>query len=160
MNLPLNIDIQQILLHLLNFTILFCVLYFVLYVPIKNFMNKRTEYYKKLDDDANDKLKESEEIKAEYEKKLASAESEIAEIKANANKENALEREKVIAKANDEAKDIVEKAKEKANDEHKRIVADAQKEIADIVDEATRKIVLDSDVDTYDQFLNAVERNQ
>ena len=30
MNLPLNIDLQQVLLHLLNFTILFAILYFLL----------------------------------------------------------------------------------------------------------------------------------
>ena len=41
-NLPLNIDLQQIFLHLLNFTILLAGLYFLLYEPVKKFMNKRT----------------------------------------------------------------------------------------------------------------------
>ena len=42
-NLPLNIDIQQILLHLLNFTILFAGLYFILYKPVRKFMDAREE---------------------------------------------------------------------------------------------------------------------
>ena len=33
--LPLNIDIQQILLHMLNFVILAGGLYFILYAPVK-----------------------------------------------------------------------------------------------------------------------------
>lgn len=40
MNVPLNIDWQQILLHLLNFMILFGILYFFLYKPVKDFMEK------------------------------------------------------------------------------------------------------------------------
>lgn len=35
MNMPLNMDWQQILLHLLNFVILFAILYFLLYEPVK-----------------------------------------------------------------------------------------------------------------------------
>ena len=46
--MPLNINLQQILLHLLNFVILFVILYFLLYSPIKKFMEKRTEEYKKM----------------------------------------------------------------------------------------------------------------
>ena len=64
--MPLNINLQQILLHLLNFVILFVILYFLLYSPIKKFMEKRTEEYKKMDDMANQKLNEAEKIKSEY----------------------------------------------------------------------------------------------
>lgn len=41
MNLPLNIDWQQILLHAFNFVLLFAILYFLLYKPVKDFMEKR-----------------------------------------------------------------------------------------------------------------------
>ena len=41
MNVPLNIDWQQILLHLFNFIILAGGLYLLLYKPVKNFMEKR-----------------------------------------------------------------------------------------------------------------------
>ena len=56
MNIPLNIDIQQILLHLVNFAILFIILYLVLYKPVKKFMVKREEYYANMDQEAKDKL--------------------------------------------------------------------------------------------------------
>ena len=44
MGVPLNIDWQQILLHLFNFLILFGGLYLLLYRPVKAFMDKRTAY--------------------------------------------------------------------------------------------------------------------
>ena len=40
---PLNVDWQQILLHLLNFTILFGALYILLYKPVKDFMKGRAD---------------------------------------------------------------------------------------------------------------------
>ena len=43
--MPLNIDWQQILLHLFNFCILAIALYFLLYKPIKKYMAKRDAYY-------------------------------------------------------------------------------------------------------------------
>ena len=39
--MPLNIDLQQICLHLFNFTLLLAILYFLLYQPVKDFMAKR-----------------------------------------------------------------------------------------------------------------------
>ena len=47
MNIPLNIDWQQILLHLLNFSVLTLGLYLLLYKPVKNFMEERAEYYRR-----------------------------------------------------------------------------------------------------------------
>ena len=69
--MPLNIDWQQILLHLFNFVILFGMLYFLLYAPVKKFMDKRTEYYKNMDDEAKNKLLKADELKNEYVEKLA-----------------------------------------------------------------------------------------
>ena len=54
---PLNIDWQQILLHLFNFTILFGALYILLYKPVRDFMAKRTAYYADMDARAEDALK-------------------------------------------------------------------------------------------------------
>ena len=45
MGVPLNIDWQQILLHMFNLIILTGGLYFLLYQPVTAFMKKRQEYY-------------------------------------------------------------------------------------------------------------------
>ena len=151
MKLPLNIDVQQILLHLLNFTILFGGLYFILYKPVRKIMDEREEHFKKLEEEANGKIEESEKNRAD---------SEINAQKEAAGKETFADRERIITAANDEAAKILKKAREKANAEHDRIISEAQKEIAEIVNEATEKIVLDSNLDTYDEFLNAANKDE
>ena len=80
--------------------------------------------------------------------------------KEAAGKETFAERERIITAANDEAAKILKKARDKANSEHDRIISEAQKEIAEIVNEATEKIVLDSNLDTYDEFLNAANKDK
>ena len=52
MQLPLNIDWQQILLHALNLVILVGGLYALLFKPVKKFMDQRTENYQKMKADA------------------------------------------------------------------------------------------------------------
>ena len=79
----LGIDIQQILLHLLNFVILFTGLYVLLYGPVKKFMDKRTEEYKKMDEDAEEKLANATNLEAEYKEKLSAAEATIRRAISN-----------------------------------------------------------------------------
>ncbi len=160
MNVPLNIDWQQILLHVFNFTILFCILYFFLYKPVKDFMEKREAEYKKQHDDAEQALEDAQKTKEEYESKIAGAEDEISAMKSEAGTKNAEERTRMIEQAKAEAASIVEAAKKRGEMEHDKIVAEAQREIADIVTTATEKIVLSADVSkSYDEFLKSAEGN-
>ena len=46
--MTLNINLQQILLHALNFVILFGALYFLLYKPVRDFMDSRKAHYEKM----------------------------------------------------------------------------------------------------------------
>ena len=156
--MPLNIDIQQILLHLLNFVILFAALYFLLYKPVREFMQKREDHYREMDEQARENLAASEQAKAAYEEKLKKAGNEIAVMREQARRDAAKERADKAQKTAEEADAILAKARADAGAEHDRILADAQKEIAEIVMEATAKVVNSPDVaDSYDQFLDAVE---
>ena len=105
--MPLNIDWQQILLHLLNFVILFTGLWFLLYKPVRSFMQKRKEHYEKMDADAEKKHAEAEEKRAVYEEKLAHAEDEIAEKRRLAEKETAEYDERKRRETDELAKNIV-----------------------------------------------------
>ena len=58
--LPLNVDWQQILLHLFNFTILFGALYILLYKPVRDFMENREKHYADIDSKANQALADAE----------------------------------------------------------------------------------------------------
>ncbi|MBR6094447.1 MAG: ATP synthase F0 subunit B [Lachnospiraceae bacterium] len=158
--MPLNIDWQQILLHVLNFTILFAVMYFFLFKPVKDFMEKREASYQKKHDDAKKALEDAEKTKAEYESKIAAAEEEISVMKSEAGAKTAEERNRVLEQTRADAQNILETARKRGEIEHDKIIAEAQKEIADIVTTATEKIVLSADVKkSYDEFLKSAEGN-
>lgn len=159
MNLPLNIDWQQILLHLFNFVVLFAILYFLLYKPVKDFMEKRTAYYKKLSDDANTNLEASEKMKAEYVDKLAAVENEIADRKENARKELEVSCAEKRKQAEKEAEKMIEEAHRTLEKEREKMLEEAQSDIADMVVSAVEKLMLQSDTsESFDQFLDTVER--
>lgn len=157
-NLPLNINFTQIFLHLLNFLILFAILYFLLYKPVKNFMAKREQTYRDMDDKARDNLKVSEEAKVQYETKISEAESEISQMKAKSRQEIEDKKGIQIKAAQDEAERIIREAKEEASREKDRILSEAQAEISEMVTDATEKLALKATAgEAFDQFLDAVD---
>ncbi len=159
MNLPLNINLQQILLHLLNFTILFGIMYFLLYAPIKKFMEQREKYYKDMDDEAKAELEKAKENNAQSAKKLADMDNELNIMKKSMNADMDEAREQMISEARKEAKEIINSANSKAMMDRERIMAETQNEIKEMVAKATEKIVLNSEVgESYDDFLASVER--
>lgn len=156
--MPLNINLQQILLHLLNFVILFAILYFLLYNPIKKFMEKRTEEYKKMDDSAKQNLVEAEKLKAEYTKRIMSADAEIEKMKSDAEKDAESLADKRLKMAELEAETIIKTARSVAENEKKKIIDSAQKDIAEIITTATEKVVCSSS-NVYNDFLENAEKN-
>ncbi len=139
--LPLNINIQQIFLHMLNFVILAGGLYFILYKPVKAFMDKRTAYYREMSDAAAEKKAEAEKTEKQYTDKINAAEEEISALRAKA----ARDAEEIIkdarADAEEESRKILEDAHEKALKEKERIVEDAKKDIIELVLAAERKLL-------------------
>ena len=101
MNIPLNIDWQQILLHFFNFSILVGGLYLLLFKPVKDFMAKREQHYQAIDDDAAAKLREAEEKVRSADERVAALDNELTAQRESAAKEaSALaERQRANAKA-------------------------------------------------------------
>lgn len=158
MSLPLNIDWQQILLHLFNFTILSFGLYLLLYKPVKQFMDNRIEYYKNMDEEAKNNLQQSEATKQEYLDKLKSVDAEIEQKRQDAEKSVNDNTAKMMLSAKQEAEKIVFDAQIKAENEREKLLKSAQSEITEMVTAATEKLILQSGTsESYEQFLNAVE---
>lgn len=154
----LGIDIQQIFLHLLNFGILFGGLYFILYNPVKKFMDKRVDYYRQMDDEANKKLEEAEALKAEREESLSTLKTEISEKRAEADKELNSYREAKTQAAKEEAQKILDNAAAAAQREHDRIIEQSSSELTDLAVKAAKKVMEEPVSDSYDRFLNAAEK--
>ncbi len=156
-NIPLNIDWQQILLHWMNLAILVGGLYFILYKPVKQFMEKRQQYYKDLEEQANGRLKEAEGIKAQYQQKLDGAEEELHEARAKVQQAVEKSTQEQLAQAKKQARQIVDKARVEAEHSKEKVMREAQRELKKLTTEAAEKIVFKADVDPFDQFLNLAE---
>lgn len=156
--MPLNIDWQQILLHLLNFVILFAGLWLLLYKPVRSFMKKRREYYEKMDADAAQKNAEAEKARGEYQTKLLAADEEIAQKRREAEQEAADYAEKKRRETDELAKQLIAGARADAERIKEQAAKEARSEIASIVTDAVEKIVLeDTASEAFDQFLDAAD---
>lgn len=156
-NLPLNIDFQQILLHLFNFALLFGGLYFILYRPVKNIMDKREEEYRRAEEESKKLSEDARAEKEEAEKKLAALSEEGAKILSDARKEAEAEREKILADARREGEKMLARSREAAQREREDVLSGINGEIRTLAENAARKIVMESEEEAVDTFLSGVE---
>ena len=156
--MPLNIDWQQILLHWMNLAILTGGLYFLLYKPVKQFMTKREEHYRRLDQEAARKLDEAEKVRAEYQARLDGAEEEIRQTRARAQQAAQQSAEEQLSQARTQAQQIIAHARTEAEHSKERAIKESQRELRKLAAEATRKLALHAD--PFDQFLDLAEKGE
>ena len=130
--MPLNIDWQQILLHWMNLAILTGGLYFLLFKPVKQFMEKREAHYRELDKQAEDKLAQAEQLRAGCQAKLEAAEDEIRQERARAQQAAAQAAQEQLTQAEEQARHIVAKAKAEAEQTKERAIRESQKELPEV----------------------------
>ena len=87
MNIPLNIDWQQILLHFFNFSILVGGLYLLLFKPVKSFMAKREKHYADMESAAQEREKSTADLEAAMKQREAEFDAALEEKRAAAAKE-------------------------------------------------------------------------
>ena len=146
MQIPLNIDWQQILLHWLNLAILAGGLYFLLFKPVKQFMEKREDHYREMEEQAAGKLREAERIQESYRQKLEKAGEEIHAARQKAQQMVQQSAEEQLAQARAQAEHTKEQA-----------MKESQRELKKLATEAAEKIAFGTDQDPFDQFLNLAE---
>lgn len=157
--MPLGIDFTQIFLHLFNVLILFGGLYYILYSPVKKFMEKREEHYRQIDEEKNTALEEAQKLKEECDQRLQNSASEILEQKQLAAHELQGLYYHKMEEAEEEAKLIISKAEKEALRHRDEIIAGAKEELSGLIDDAADKLLLDGDTESfYDAFLDQAER--
>ena len=157
MPLPLNIDPQQILLHWMNLAILTGLLYFLLFKPVKQFMEKRAAYYRELDQQTADRLAQAEQLKAECQAKLDHAGEEIRQERAQAQQAAALAAQEQVEQAQEQARHIIAKAHSEAEQSRERALRESQKEMRELAAKAAKKLAAHPGNDFFDQFLDLTE---
>lgn len=155
--MPLNINLQQILLHLFNFALLFAILYFLLYSPVKKFMDARIQHYKEMDEQARKNLENSAAAQKEYERRLETAEAEGKAIREDSCAKAQDMSSSIVSEAREQAAHIITVAKAEAERERKRVLTETGDEISQMVIDAAAKLVFEDTDSAYENFLNSVE---
>ena len=151
--MPLNINFQQIFLHLFNFVILGGGLYLLLYKPVVDFMNKREQYFSNLEKETQRAVEQAKEKEAQYNEKLNQFNDEMAIKKVEAIKECEKLVDARIQSAKEEASHILEDAHIKAKMHHDKMIEQAKEEITDLALDTAKKMMTDQDI--YSQFVQA-----
>ena len=141
MNLPLNIDGQQILLHMFNFVILAGGLYLLLYKPVKDFMDKRVSYYSSLDSDAEGKLAHAKELEQEYADKISAAKTQASDVIASAEATAREQSKTILADAQTQRDKIIAQAHTDADRIREKAAQQVKEDIVDLALKATEEMM-------------------
>ena len=131
-NLPLGLDGIKILLHLLNFLLLLGGVTFLVYKPVKKFIEKRqNEIIQQYENNERAKA-EAEKLHSEYLEKLAKAESEIMIQRSEAERANHTIKENAVSEASQKAEEIISRAEIESQEIKRETISGIKNKVADV----------------------------
>ena len=153
----LGLTLQEFLLHLLNFVILFVALFLLLYKPVKKFMDKRKADYENAEEKYQNALKTAKNADEEAERTMDKARQEAVRIAEESQKKAFEQRAVILSEAQEEADRIRSEAKKEAENavaESKEELYLAAKDMA--YDVAEKLIARDLKTEDNDAFIDAI----
>ena len=136
-----HIDYKIIIAQMVNFGIVFVVLYFYAIKPLSKIMKERGEKIEKGVKDAKTNAEVLNKTQLEYEEAIAKAKAEANEIFQEGKKEATAKRVAMLEEAKDEVALLVENGKKTLEAEKVKMVEEAKKEIVNLAMLATEKLI-------------------
>ncbi len=136
-----HIDWKIIIAQLVNFAIVFAVLYFFALKPLKKLMDERSETIKGGLDNAEKQKELLVAQEKEYADALATARAEAAVMLKEAKKDTEAYRAEMMEKALADVANTVANGKKQIEADKAKMIEDAKKEIVAIVMQATEKVL-------------------
>jgi len=136
-----HIDIKLLIAQIINFAIVFAVLYFFAFKPIAKIMAERTKKIEKGIKDAETIEQKLEETKRDHAEVIKEAKKEAAAIMAEASQEGETKREEMLVKAKAEIGLIINQEKEKMQQEKAIILQEIRQEAATLITSSLEKIL-------------------
>ncbi len=115
-----------------NLLVLYLVLKKLLFKPLKNMIDSRQKEIDDMYSDAESSVEAAEAMKAEYEEKLASANSESEEILKTAQRRALLKEEEILREADEKAARTLERAEEQIELEKVRAINEVKDEVSEM----------------------------
>lgn len=136
-----HIDWKLMLAQILNFGLVFFVLYLIAAKPLSKLIKDRTEEITKGLDDAKKNAETLKATTAEYEKTMAKARTEANDFFEKGKKEAEAKKAEIMANTEKEVSQAIENSKKIIESERVKMISEAKNEIASLVIKATEKIL-------------------
>ena len=145
----------------INLLILYLFLKKLLFNPVKNMIDSRQKEIDDMYSSAENSKSAAQEMKAEYEEKLSSANEESEEILKKAIRRAQLREEEILKEANEKAQRVLERAEEQIELEKKQAINDVKNQVSGMaIDIAAAVIERDVDKSEHeamiDEFINSM----
>lgn len=161
MNLEIiSVNFWQTVISLVNLYIIYRIMRRFLFKPVQNVMNARQAQVDKLYSDADSKLASANEMKQEYEQRLASARQEADGMIRTATQTAQRRGDQIVEEAKAQASHARQRAEMEIAQQKQQMLKDVQGEISDLAVSIASKVVEKeiSQAD-YDGFVNDFIRN-
>lgn len=136
-----HIDIKLLIAQIINFGIVFIVLYVFAIKPLAKTMTDRSKKIEKGIKDAKNNAEQLEKTNQEYKQMIAKGRSEAHELIKKANLDSEIKRHEIITKAKEEVSSIVLEGKAQLSAQKIEMIKEAKAEIIDIIAKATKKVL-------------------
>ena len=137
----------------LSMLVLFTILSYVLFNPVRDLLEKRRQRIAKEQEFAKREREEATSYKEEYDKRLKEVEKEAEHILSETRKKAKKNETKIVAEAKEEAARIISRANAEVELEKKQALDDMKQEMITIASMMAEKVVGDSiDTDVQDKL--------
>ena len=137
----ISVNIWQILLSLANLLIMFLILKRFLFKPGQKVFDTRKEEVDTMYAQANESRSQAEDMKREYETRLAAAREEADGLVRSAVQTAQKRSDAIVAEASSQASHLKQKASEEIAQERRQMLQDVRGEISDIAVSIASKVV-------------------
>ncbi len=137
----LGLDLKILIAQLVNFAILFAVLYKLGYKPIMKFVAERTATIEEGVKHAEDAKKALADAQQDQDRILAEARKEAQSIITEAREQAVKQADSIVGKSKEQTAKVVDKAKQDIRREHEQMIQQAKAELSDVVLLATEKVL-------------------
>lgn len=148
--------IFDLAINLANILIMFLIVRFLVYKPVRKFMNARAQKAEQEKQEADAKLEEARRLQEEYSQKLQQTESAAQKIIAAANREAENNAAVILSKAHQDAGLLIEEAKKDAQHTAEEISKEMRGQVVDLAIDIAQRLV-ERNIDDEDNMRYAQE---
>lgn len=136
-----HVDVRLLIAQMVNFAIVFSVLYFFALKPLVAVMKERADKIEKSLNDAKNINAKLDETKKDYDKIISEAKKEASEILEKVRVDAETRKTEIVNKAKEEIGVIINQEKEAVREEKNRAIQEIKKEVAELVALSIEKIL-------------------